>query len=86
MENGIWNIDNNAAERTMKPIVLGRKNYMACGSHKGAEHAALLYTLIESCKLAGVKPVQYLEDVLRRLAWGETDYAALLPANWAKNR
>ncbi len=84
LENGIWKIDNNAAERMMRPVALGRKNYMTCGSHRGAEHAAFMYTIVESCKMNGIRPVQYIEDVLRRLSYGETDYGALLPTNWAK--
>ena len=65
--DGILNIDNNTSERAIKPVVLGRKNYLFAGSHEGAKNAAVLYSLIETCKLIEINPFDYLKDVLTRL-------------------
>lgn len=82
--NGKAEIDNNTAERMMKPICLGRNNYLFCGSELAAKNASLIYSIIETCKMNGIRPVKYIADVLRKLVAGETDYAALLPINIAK--
>lgn len=84
VNNGQAEIDNNAAERLMKPICLGRKNYLFCGSEQAAKNTSLIYSIIESCKMNGLRPVKYIADVLRKLVSGETDYMALLPMNIAK--
>ena len=60
--------DNNAAERAMKPIALGRKNFLFVGSAGGGKAAAIAYTLIGSAKLNGVDPQAWLTDVLSRIA------------------
>ena len=52
-------IDNNPAERMMKPICMGRKNYLFCGSELGAKNASMLYSIIETCKMNGLRPVKY---------------------------
>ena len=62
-----FEIDNNSIERLMRPIAVGRKNYLFAGSHAGAEWAAIFYTLINCCKLNGVNPTNYLRDVLCRI-------------------
>lgn len=77
-------IDNNTAERLMKPICLGRKNYLFCGSEQAAKNMSLIYSIIESCKMSRLRPVKYIADVLRKLISGDTDYMALLPMNIAK--
>ncbi len=61
-------IDNNAAERGMRRIAVGRKNYLFMGSDKGGKSAAIAYTLIETGKLNGVNPQAWLTDVLARIA------------------
>lgn len=86
IENGNWSIDNNEGERRMKPVVLGRKNYMNYGSHQGASNGAYMYTLVESCKMSGGSPVAYIRDVLHSLIKGETDYLQLIPCNWVNNK
>ena len=86
IENGNWSIDNNEGERRMKPVVLGRKNYMNYGSHQGASNGAYMYTLVESCKMSGGSPVAYIKDVLCSLIKGETDYLQLIPCNWVNNK
>ena len=81
--DGILNIDNNTAERAIKPVVLGRKNYLFAGSPAGAKNAAVLYSLIETCKLIGINPFVYLKDVLTRLPTTlMKDLKHLLPYNW----
>jgi transposase len=61
-------IDNNAAERSMRPITLGRKNWLFAGSNAGGERAAAIYTLTETAKLNGLDPEDYLRKVLGRIA------------------
>lgn len=84
VKNGRAEIDNNQAERMMKPICLGRKNYLFCGSEKAAKNTSLIYSLIETCKMNGIRPVKYIAEVLRKLVAGETDYEALLPVKSKK--
>ena len=61
-------IDNNAAERSLRAVALGRKNYLFAGSDAGGERAAAIYSLIGSAKLSGIDPEAYLTTVLRRIA------------------
>jgi transposase len=76
---------NNAAERALRGIAVGRRNWTFAGSDAGGHRAAAMYTLIETAKLNGIDPRAWLEDVLRRIA----DHPAsrldeLLPWNWQK--
>ena len=76
-------LTNNAAERALRGVALGRKAWLFCGSYRGCERAATIYTLIVTAKLNGVDPRAWLADVLRRIA----DHPAsrlheLLPWNW----
>jgi transposase len=68
LDHGFLELDNNAAERSMRPIALGRKNYLFMGSEGGGKSAAIAYTLIETAKLNGVDPQAWLTDVLARIA------------------
>ena len=68
IEDGHIEIDNNAAERSLRGVALGRKNYLFAGSDAGGERAAALYSLIGSAKLNGLDPEAYLRQVLTRLA------------------
>lgn len=61
-------IDNNNAERQLRTVAVGRNNWLFAGSMAGAHRAALLYSLIQSCRLAGVPPFPYMRDVLMRVA------------------
>jgi hypothetical protein len=61
-------IDNNAAERAMRPMTLGRKNWLHMGSDAGGERAAAIYSLTETAKLNGLDPEDYLRQVLQRIA------------------
>jgi transposase len=61
-------IDNNAAERSMRPMTLGRKNWLFAGSDSGGHSAAAAYSLIQTAKLNGLDPEDYLRQVLQRIA------------------
>ena len=67
---------------------MGRRNYLFAGSHAGAERAAIAYSVCATCSLLGINPVEYLADVLPRLARGvsEQELAALTPAAWKAAR
>ncbi|MFZ3218320.1 MAG: IS66 family transposase, partial [Candidatus Acidiferrales bacterium] len=67
-EDGHIEIDNNAAERSLRGVALGRKNYLFAGSDTGGERAAVIYSLIGSAKLTGLDPEAYLREVLTRIA------------------
>lgn len=84
-EDGRLDIDNGISERGMRPIGLGRNNWISLGSHVGGELAALFYSFIETCKLHKINSYEYFTDVLTRIQ----DYPAsrieeLLPYNWVK--
>jgi transposase len=68
LEDGHIEIDNNAAERSLRGVALGRKNYLFAGSDAGGERAAAIYSLIGSAKLNGLDPEAYLRQVLTRIA------------------
>ena len=78
-------LTNNAAERALRGIALGRKSWLFAGSDRGGDRAAAMYSLINTAKLNGVDPRAWLADVLARIA----DHPAsrldeLLPWNWAQ--
>jgi hypothetical protein len=67
-DDGHIEVDNNAAERSLRAVALGRKNYLFAGSDSGGERAATIYSLIGSAKLNGLDPEAYLHAVLTRIA------------------
>ena len=82
-ENGFLEIDNNRAERGMKVVVLGRKNWIFAGSHEGAKNGAIIYSLIETCKQNNINPYEYLADILARLPSHPSNRVhELLPYHW----
>jgi transposase len=82
---GFLEIDNNAAERALRAVALGRKNYLFFGSDVGGESAAVLYTFTQTCRALGIEPWRYLRDVLERLPSHPTErLAELLPDEWAR--
>jgi len=86
-EDGRIPIDNNASERAMRPVAVGRKNWLFAGSAQGGRRAAILYSLIETCKRMDIDPFAYLRDVLARV----TTHPArrvdeLTPAAWKSAR
>jgi transposase len=83
LEDGRICLSNNAAERELRGIALGRKSWLFAGSDRGGERAAIMLTLIHTAKLNDVDPQVWLADVLARIADHKiTDLAALLPWNW----
>jgi hypothetical protein len=83
LDNGEIPIDNNAVENAIRPLALGRKNWLFVGSQAAGERAANLMSLIESAKLNGHDPWVYLKDVLERLpTLKNRDLHTLLPHNW----
>ena len=83
-DDGRLALDNNPAERALRGVAIGRKNYLFAGSDRGAERAAALYSLIETAKLNGLDPEAYLRDVIGRIAdHPARRLADLLPWNWS---
>lgn len=82
--DGRYNIDNNGIENAIRPLALGRKNFLFAGNHEAAVRAAIVYSLFSSCKAAGIEPREWLEDILVRLPAYNGDIGALLPCNWQK--
>jgi transposase len=82
---GFLEIDNNAAERALRAVAIGRKNYLFFGSDVGGETAAVLYTFTQTCQALGIEPWRYLRDVLERLPSHPPErLAELLPDDWAQ--
>ena len=67
-QNGQLNIDNNPVENSIRPVAIGRKNYLFAGSHEAAKRSGMLYSLLGTCKMHGVEPYAWLKDVLQRIA------------------
>ena len=88
--DGRYRIDNNLVENTIRPLALGRKNYMFCGNHDAAENAAIMYSLLGCCSASDVNPREWLTDALTRIPYYNNDYsldlADLLPHNWKAAR
>lgn len=85
VDDPILEIDNNLSERTLRMVAVGRKNWMFAGSEAGAERAAIIYSLVASCKLNGLDPFAYFRDVLEKVtSWPASKIDDLLPSNWKK--
>ena len=85
LENGKICLTNNAAERALRCIAVGRKNWTFCGSDRGGQRAAAMYTLIATAKLNNIDPEAWLADVLRRINdCPVSRLCELLPWNWSK--
>src|SRR5438445_11945868 len=67
-DDGRLALDNNPAERALRGVAIGRKNYLFAGSDAGGRRAAAIYSLIESAKLNGLNPQHYIADLLARIA------------------
>lgn len=82
LDHGFLELDNNAAERAIRPLALGRKNYLFLGSERGGRSAAIAYTLIETARLNGADPQAWLAGTLARIADHPVNrIEALLPWN-----
>lgn len=83
LTDGRLEIDNNLVENAIRPVALGRKNYLFAGSNAGAERAASIYSLVNSAALHNKEPFHYLRDVINRMAdHPHKKLADLLPDNW----
>jgi transposase len=84
LDDGRLCMSNNAAERAVRGVAVGRRNWTFCGSDAGGRRAAAIYTLIETCKLNDVDAKAWLADVVTRIAdHPATKITKLLPWNWA---
>ena len=82
--DGKLNIDNNPVENSIRPVAIGRKNYLFAGSHEAAQRSAMLYSLMGTCKLHGINPVVYLKNVLQCINNRPINKITdLLPQNWS---
>jgi hypothetical protein len=72
IEDGRLHIDNNLIENSIRPVALGRKNYMFAGSHDAAQQAAIIYSLLATCKLNNIEPLAWLTETLTKIS----DYPA----------
>jgi transposase len=84
LNNGSLEIDNNIAERSLRSISIGRKNWLFAGSKIGGERAAAIYTVIETCKMNNVESQAYIADVIAKIAgdWPASRWDELMPWNW----
>jgi transposase len=83
--DGMLCIDNNPVENSIRPVAIGRKNYLFCGSHEAAKRTAMLYSLLGTCKMHGVNPFDWLKEILQVLpAHTIKNIKNLLPHRWAQ--
>jgi len=87
LADGRLPLDNTRAERSLRKVVVGRKNWMFYGSNSHAESAAAIFSLVASCRLHGIDPQQYLDEVMRALPdWPKERYLELAPKYWRATR
>lgn len=80
-------LDNNVAERAVRPLAIGRKNWLFFGSPEGGEAGAILFSLVQTCRGLGINPREYLEDIMRRImSHNSQKLYELLPDQWLKIR
>lgn len=83
INDGKYEIDNNLIENAIRPLALGRKNYLFAGSHKAAQRIAMFYSFFATCKINGIEPLAWLTDVLNRIPDHKANkLSELLPQNW----
>ena len=82
--DGALALDNNLCESQIRSLALGRKNYLFAGSEVGAKRAAIIYSVTRTCALQQVPPLNYITDVLGKIAagWPSERYHELLPDSW----
>ena len=81
-----YRIDDNMVENSIRPLAICRKKYLFCGDDDAAQRAAVVYSLLATCKARGVDERAWLEDVLRRMPeyeLGKKDFSDLLPRKWS---
>lgn len=80
-------LDNNVAERAVRPLAIGRKNWLFIGSQEGGEAAATIFSLVQTCRAININPREYLEDVMRRIMSHPANrLEELLPDEWAHSK
>jgi transposase len=85
LKDGRYQIDNNLTENAIRPLAIGRKNYLFAGSHKAAENYAMFYSFFATCKANSVNPYEWLVDVLNRIPDHKASkLSELLPHKWGK--
>lgn len=83
--DGNLEIDNNPIENLIRPIAIGRKNYLFCGSEAAAERTAIIYSMMAICRMNKVDPFAWMSDILNRVErYPQKRIHELLPQNWAK--
>jgi len=83
LEDGRLPVDNNLVENSIRPVALGRKNWLFAGSEDGAKRMAIIYSLVATCKLNGINPYEYFYDILPRIPeYPEKNIADLMPTRW----
>ena len=86
-KNANSRIDNNVAERAIRPLTIGRKNWLFFGSLDAGQHSAVIFSLIQTCRGLGINPREYLEDIFRRLMdHNSQKLEELLPDQWLQAR
>ena len=84
--NSLLLIDNNPVENAIRPVAIGRKNYLFAGSHPAAQRAAMIYSLFATCRLHHINPYDWLKDVLQRMhLYTTNNIHELLPHNWIRH-
>jgi len=87
LDNADARLDNNVAERGIRPLTIGRKNWLFVGSEDGGKASATILSLVQTCRNLGINPQEYLEDVLRRIMGHPAKQIhKLLPDNWLAAR
>ena len=85
-EQGYLSIDNNMAERNIRPIAIGRKNWMFLGNEGAGKTFAILSSLVNSCKMNDINVYEYIKDAIEKLTINpKVNISELLPLNWQKN-
>ena len=80
-------LDNNVCERAVRPLAIGRKNWLFLGNHEGGEAAAISLSLIQTCRALKINPRIYLESVMKQImSYPANKVADLLPDNWLKKQ
>ena len=87
LQDGRLPIDNNLVENAIRPVALGRKNWLFAGSPEGAQRMAIIYSLVATCKLNSINPYEYFIDIMPKIAaYPANKIADLMPINWKINK
>jgi hypothetical protein len=85
INDGRYEIDNNNIENAIRPLAIGRKNYLFAGSHQAVQNIAMFYSFFATCKTLNINPYNWLSDVIDRIPEHKANKLfELLPQNWSK--